>query len=239
MDSLPVAIVTGAGSGIGRAICEVLAAAGRRIALVGRREAALEETMAGIAARSVTAPEMLLLPADLSDARQARSVVDLTLAQWGRVDAVVNNAGVAPRAAIDETDEDLVYETFAVNTFGPAHVIARAWPAFVRRRTGCVVNVSSLASSEPFPGFFVYGATKSALESLVRSVAREGAEHGVVAWNVAPGAVEAPALRKLFSEREIPRERALDPFDVARIVADCVLGRRPEPSGSTIRVVRE
>ncbi len=238
MSDTPVAIVTGAGSGIGRATAEVLAGAGYRLALVGRRDGTLEETMNAIAARSIASQEMLSIPADVGDEHQARSVVDVTFEQWQRVDALVNNAGFAPLANIADTDVDLVYRTFAVNTFGPAHLIARAWPIFTRQGGGCIVNVSSRATSDPFPGFFVYAATKSALESFTRSAAQEGAAHGIRAYSVAPGAVETAALRGLFSEQALPREAALDPLDVARVIGECVLGRRPEPSGSVIPMAK-
>ena len=176
--------------------------------------------------------------ADVADWEAAGALVKSALERFGRLDAVVNNAGVAPQAPIPSTDEDLVYGTFAINTFGPMHLIARAWPIFVRQGEGCIVNVSSLASSDPFPGFFVYAATKSAIESLTRSAAREGEVHGIRAYSVAPGAVEAPTLRRLFSEEDIPRELTLDPLDVARVVGECVTGNRPEGSGSVIVVAK-
>lgn len=234
MTDTPVAIVTGAGSGIGRAVCGLLANAGYRLSLVGRREEKLQETMSEIDARSAAPPEMLILSADVTNAQQAMSVVDMTAQQWGRADALVNGAGVAPLAAIDRTDEDLLYRTFAVNTFASAYLIARTWPVFRRQRSGCIVNISTMGTADPFPGFFVYAAAKSAVESLTRSVAKEGASFGVRAFSVAPGAVETDMLRANFSERQIPRRRALDPLDVAHVICDCVLGRRDGEAGSTI-----
>lgn len=233
----PVAIVTGAGSGIGRAACVLLAEAGHRLALVGRTETKLAATVEHIGARGGSAPDMLTVPADVSDAAQARSVVEMTMAQWGRVDALVNNAGAAPLRPIDETDEDLLYRTFAINTFAAAHLIAACWPVFRRQRGGRIVNVSSIATVDPFPGFFVYAASKAALESLTRSAAGEGHAIGVRAFSVVPGAVETEMLRAAFSERDLPRDRTLDPIDVARVIRDCVTGGRDEESGGAIRVV--
>ncbi|MBT8484324.1 MAG: SDR family oxidoreductase, partial [Phycisphaerae bacterium] len=224
MEHTKVALVTGAGSGIGRCVAEQLAHAGWRLALVGRREATLEATAAVIGERSADAPELLITPADVADAAQARSAVEIAHTQWGRLDALVNCAGVAPLASIDETDEDLLYQTFAVNTFGPAVTIARAWPIFREQGSGCIVNVSSLASVDPFPGFFVYAASKSAVESLTRSAVREGAEFGVRAFSVAFGAVETPMLRALFSPRELPASKTMTAAAAAHVVTDCVLG---------------
>jgi NAD(P)-dependent dehydrogenase (short-subunit alcohol dehydrogenase family) len=234
MAQTPVAIVTGAGSGIGRAVCGLLANAGYRLSLVGRREAKLQETMDGIAARSAAAPEMLILSADLASAQQAMSVVDMTVEQWGRVDALVHAAGNAAVVSIDRTDEDLLYRTFAVNTFAAAYLIARLWPVFRKQRGGCIVNVSTMGTSDPFPGFFVYAAAKAALESFTRSVAKEGADAGIRAFSVAPGAVETDMLRANFSERQVPHRHTLDPLDVAHVICDCVLGRREGETGTTI-----
>ena len=232
-DAAPVAIVTGAGSGIGRSVCERLARAGWRLALVGRRERALLETR-----DSIDAPGTLVLPADVADAERAAGVVDRCVREWGRLDALVNNAGAAPLAPIEETSEDLLARTFAVNAFGPAHLIARAWPVFRRQGCGCVVNVSTAATADPFPGFLAYAASKAALESMTRSIAREGAGFGVRAFSVAPGAVETGMLRALFDERAVPASVVLDPGDVAETICECILGRRDGEVGSVIRLSR-
>jgi NAD(P)-dependent dehydrogenase (short-subunit alcohol dehydrogenase family) len=229
----PVAIVTGAGSGIGRCASTHLAKAGYRVALVGRREEALIETQ-GL----IDGPETLVLPVDVSDAAQAASVVVRTVETWGRLDALVNNAGAAPLEPIEKTSEYLLLSTFAVNAFGPAHLIAQAWPVFKRQESGCVVNVSTAGTADPFPGFFAYAASKAALESMTRSVMREGAAYGIRAFSVAPGAVETELLRGLFDEDAVPSSAALAPDDVAAAICDCVLGRRDADAGTVIRLSR-
>jgi NAD(P)-dependent dehydrogenase (short-subunit alcohol dehydrogenase family) len=160
----------------------------------------------------------------------------MTMEQWGRADVLVHSAGNASVVPIDRTDEDLLYRTFSVNTFAAAYLIARLWPIFRRQRGGCIVNVSTMGTSDPFPGFFAYAAAKSALESLTRSAAKEGAAFGVRAFAVAPGAVETDMLRASFSERQIPPQHTLDPLDVAHVICDCVLGRRDGEAGTTIYV---
>jgi NAD(P)-dependent dehydrogenase (short-subunit alcohol dehydrogenase family) len=231
-----VAIVTGAGSGIGRATCLMLAQAGYRLALAGRNESTLSETDGLIAESVLNQPATLIVPADISDAEQARSVVDMTLEQWGRLDALVNNAGHVDVCALADIDEDHVYATFAVNVFGPMHMVARAWPSFVRQRFGCVVNVSSMSAEDPFPGLAAYSAAKSAIEGLTRSIMAEGGSHGIRAFSVVPGAVETGMLRKVVSEDELPGDRALAPEEVARIVTECVTGRRDNQIGQRIRM---
>ena len=93
-----------------------------------------------------------------------------------------------------------------------------------------------MATLDPFPGLGVYAAAKAALESLTRSVVGEGGSRGIRAFSVATGAVETPMLRSLFSEKELPPEKALDPAEVAAIVLECIRGERDGEQGGVIRV---
>ncbi len=232
----PVAIVTGAGSGIGRAVAERLGREGYRLALVGRRREKLEETARRLHPPGPSGETVLALAADLSDAREVGPVIERVLGAWGRVDALVNNAGVAELRDIAATDADLLARVFAVNTFAPALLIARLWPVFREHGGGRIVNVSSLASSDPFPGYFVYAASKAAIESLTRPVCGEGAALGIRGFSVAPGAVETPMLRACFSDHDLPPSRTLSPAAVAEVVCACVLGRCDDQAGSVIAV---
>jgi NAD(P)-dependent dehydrogenase (short-subunit alcohol dehydrogenase family) len=229
----PVAIVTGAGSGIGRAAALRLAAAGFRLLLVGRTLRKLEASADEIA-RGHPGAAVDLLEADLGDPAAPAGAVARAMARFGRLDAIVNAAGVAPLAPIERTDLSLLESTFATNTFGPALLMAAAWPALRASGGGCIVNVSTIGTTDPFPGFFAYAASKSALDSLTRSAAREGARLGIRAFAVNPGAVETPLLRSNFPEKAIPRERALSPEQVAEVITDCIEGRRPQDLGHCI-----
>jgi NAD(P)-dependent dehydrogenase (short-subunit alcohol dehydrogenase family) len=93
-----------------------------------------------------------------------------------------------------------------------------------------------MATIDPFPGLSLYAASKAAMESLTRSVRNEGYEAGIRAFNVVPGAVETQMLRSLFPITALPTEKALDPYVVAQVIADCVTGARHEASGSSIIV---
>lgn len=234
----PVAVVTGAGSGIGRAAALRLGRAGWRLVLVGRNESRLAETDALLAALPTPPEATELVPADLADGLSARAVIDATIECFGRIDALVNNAGAAEVVAIDETSQQLLEHTFAVNVFGPAQLITAAWPHFRAQHRGCVVNISSVAAFDPFPGFFVYAASKGALDSLTRSVALEGRSIGVRAFSINPGAVETPLLRAAFSTDVVAESQTLDPRGVAEVIAECVLGMRDWDNGRCIPVVR-
>lgn len=216
----------------------MLAQAGYRLAMIGRTESTLEETDKRIAETVLNQPATLIIPADIADAEQARSAVDMTLEQWGRLDALINNAGHLEPCEIADVDADQMYATFAVNIFGPMHMVARAWPTFVRQRSGCVVNISSVSSESPFPGLTTYAASKCAIEGLTRAIMTEGGSLGVRAFSVVPGAVETSMLRRLVSPAELPTEQTMQPEEVARVVVECVTGRRDNEIGERIRVVR-
>lgn len=228
----PVSIVTGAGSGIGAACARLLAARGHAVVLVGRGFERLEAVRA-----SMDEPTRhLSMAADVADSGLAHDVVDRTLEAYGRIDALVLNAGVAPKAPIDQTTEEVLEQAFFVNAFGPAFMVTRAWPAFKRQRSGRVVFVSTLGTIDPFPGFFAYAASKSAVDSFARSIRAEGKAIGVKAFAVNPGCVETEILRRNFPEKVIPRERALPPEAVAEVIVACACGERDAENGNAILV---
>lgn len=231
-DAIKVAIVTGAGSGIGAATARMLATRGYAVVLVGRRADPLDEVR-----RSMTDPvRHLIMPADVADSERAAEVVDRTVEAFGRIDALVLAAGTAPRAPIDQTSESVLEEAFFVNAFGKAFFIVRAWPVFKRQRAGRVVVVSTLGTLDPFPGFFAYAASKSAADSFVRSIRAEGGPMGITAFAVNPGCVETAMLRRNFPEKVIPREKALPPEAIAEVIVSCATGERDAESGSVIPV---
>ncbi len=227
--STPVVILTGAGSGIGLAAARLLTEQGRRVALVGRRAEPLD-----IAARQL--PGSLAIPTDIADADTAEPLVERVLDHFGRLDALINNAGAAPMMPIHEHTPSDLRAVFAVNAIGPAALIAAVWPVFVKQDAGRIVNVSSMATSDPFPGFFGYAASKAAVEMMVTSCANEGKDFNIRAFGVAPGAVETPMLRGLFSPDQFPADKCLAPEHVARVIVDCAVGNRDADNGTTILV---
>lgn len=235
MAARKVAIVTGASSGIGKAAAIMLAREGFDVALVSRRRAALEQA-AGEIARAVPAARTLVIPADLHDAAAPAQVVEQTLAQFSRIDALINSAGSAPLMPIAKVTPDNWRECVDANLSYVVLMTAAAWPTFVKQRSGVVVNLSSMASIDPFPGFAIYAAAKIGLNMFTFCTAREGEPIGVRAVAIAPGCVETPMLRANFGTDMVPAEKALAPEAVAQVVLDCVLGRRSFKPGETIVV---
>ena len=200
--------------------------------LVGRTQEKLEAVRATLAEPT----RHLVMHADIADSGLAHEVIDRTVEAFGRIDALVLAAGVAPLAPIDRTTEAILEEAFFINAFGPAHLIMRAWPQFKTQRGGRVVIVSTIGTSDPFPGFFAYAASKSAVDSFARSIKAEGKAIGVKGFAINPGAVETPLLRKNFPAHVIPPARAMAPEKVAEIVVACACGERDEDNGKAIIV---
>jgi NAD(P)-dependent dehydrogenase (short-subunit alcohol dehydrogenase family) len=228
-----VAIVTGAGRGIGRATAIELGRAGYDLALLARTESDLAAT-----AELVGSSECLTLPTDVSNSSLVEAAVAKTIQQFGRLDAIVNCAGQAPMQPIEKTTDAIWREVLDINLSSAFYLCRSAWPIFRQQKSGAVVLVSSEAARDPFPGFCAYAAAKAGLNSLGFSLAREGAEHGIRVHVVAPGATETQMLRGLFSTQQFPSEKAMAPEDVARVIVSCVRGDLVHTSGEVIYMHR-
>ena len=226
-----VTIITGAGSGIGRATAAALSRRGHRLVLVGRREPLLRET-----ADQLTTP-VAVVPLDLTVDGAGERVVAAALAHFGQVDAAVNNVGLAPRLSVEQTTDDRWRAVIDTNLTAAFAVVRAAWPSFRRQGSGTVVNVSSVAARDPWPGLAAYAAAKAGLIALGLSLGREGAALGIRAYTVAPGATQTPMPRSLLTTDELDPAEALDPADVARVIADCVTGQTTADSGGVIWMV--
>ena len=228
--SKPVAIVTGAGSGIGEATARLLTEKGYRVALVGRTAEKLERVRGDLGDDAVS------MPADVGNSIESRRVVREAIERLGRVDAIVNNAGAAPLTLAADYDDDLIHHVFGVNTLGPIALAAEAIPAMLESGGGVIVNVSSMSSRDPFPGLGVYGAAKAAMNAFSVGIVNEYGSRGIRSYAVAPGAVHTPMLRSIFPEDQLPRDQTLEPMAVAKIIVACVTAETEEPNGATIWV---
>lgn len=237
-----IALITGGGSGIGRALACLLVAEGWSVGIVGRRGEALRET----ASLTADPDRVLVLACDVSNHAAAARAVRDTIDRFGRLDALINNAGNAPLAPIDKTTPEMLDQCFAINALAPGYLIAAAWPQFKAQADAAraaaatpratVVNVSSMATRDPFAGFFAYAAAKAAVNLMAQSCGKEGRGIGVRAFAIAPGAVETPMLRANFNEKLIPPSRAIDPATIAGIIAACLRGERDADNGQVIWV---
>jgi dehydrogenase/reductase SDR family member 4 len=212
-----VALVTGGSRGIGRAVGIALAEAGARVAVSSRKEAACAEVVAEIVAAG---GEAMVAAGNAGRAEDAPRVVGAVMERWGRLDALVNNAATNPEFGplLDHT-EGAIDKTFEVNVKGPIRFVREAVTAWMGAHGGSVVNLASIAGLRPDPMMGAYAASKAAIISVTRSLARELGPMGVRVNAVAPGVVRTDFARILVETPEISR----------RILAQSALGRVAEP----------
>ena len=234
-----VAIITGAGTGMGQALALRLATSGFRVALAGRREEPLRETALRIEEATGKSDRALAISADIGDPAGVERLVERVRGAWGRIDALVNNAGYAAQVPIGKTDLATLERAFRVNAIGPAQLIALCWDDLVASGDGVVVNVSTMGTTDPFAGFFAYAGSKGAVNVLSKSVANEGKRKNVRGFTIAPGATETGMLRSMFSEKMIPRDATMSPEDVAGVMFDCITGNRDADNGKLILLHQE
>ena len=178
-----VVVVSGATSGIGRAIAEAFAAAGAQVIALGRDQARLQE---------VAAQVDLALTCDVTDDRQVAVAIDAVLARHGRIDVLVNNAGIGLFEDVLDTSMAQLELVFAVNLFGVARLTRAALPAMVEAGSGAVVNIASVAGRRAYARHSAYCASKHALIGWSEALRLDLLQTGVDVVVICPPAVDTP-----------------------------------------------
>jgi len=186
-----VAIVTGGGRGIGLGIARALSAGGYRVAVADLDPQLAEEAVEDLLSRG---GEALAITLDVALAEDWASAVARVVDHFGRIDVLVNNAGISPRGTAESTDEPLWDRTMAINLKGPWLGIKTCMP-WLRKSRGAIVNVGSTRATRPRKGMVAYGSSKAGLWGLTRQVAVDGLDDGVTCAMVAPGWVDTPGER--------------------------------------------
>lgn len=238
-----VAIVTGAGSGIGQAIAERLGSEGARVIVdyVVNPEGA-RETEAAIEA---TGGSGQIVQADVTRSEDVKALVDTAWRQFGSADILVNNAGMEKKTEFADTSEADYDQIMAVNLRGPFFLTQ----AFVRRlrdakKPGRIINISSVHEDMAFPGFATYCCSKGGLRMLMRDLAVELGPLGITVNNIAPGAIATPINKSLLEDKpklnallaNIPLGRLGTPEDVAGLAAFLASNDAAYITGSTLVV---
>jgi NAD(P)-dependent dehydrogenase (short-subunit alcohol dehydrogenase family) len=239
VDGNRVAVVTGAGTGIGAEAARLLARNGLDLVLVGRRREPLEAVGAGLDGSFVA------VSADLGDPAAPARIVDEALAAFGRLDVVVNNAAVIQNGPLDSFSRAVFEHHYAVNVAGPFFLLQAALPSLRAAPDAAVVNVSSSVGSIVKQGSMLYGSSKAALEYLTRAWAYELAADRIRVNCVAPGPVDTPIhatysddLEATYADlaRRIPLQRMGRPSDLAAWIWFLVSPESAWTTGNVIHV---
>jgi 3-oxoacyl-[acyl-carrier protein] reductase len=242
----PVALVTGGSRGIGRGICLELGRSGYAVAInYAGNEAAARQTQALIGEQSDT----LLCRADVGLKADRERLVDRVLARWGRIDVLVNNAGITSigRRDLLEATEESWDRVLAVNVKGPFFLCQRVAREMLRLLPGLVhpslVNISSLSSYTVSTNRGDYCVSKAGLSMVTRLFATRLAEHGIAVHEVCPGVIDTDMTAgqrktydRLIREGLMPIRRWGTPADIGKAVLALVTGQLPFSTGTTIQV---
>lgn len=179
-----VAVITGASRGLGLEIARLFAQKGARLVIVARTDRALR----GVAAELSRSTDVVAVPVDVSE--DAEQIAQVALDRFGRVDIVINNAseiGPSPMPALDAYPWDALLHVFRVNVVAPLHLTQLLVPQMKARGEGVLINVTSDAGVQTYPGWGGYGASKAALEHISRTLAAELEGSGIRIYVVDPG----------------------------------------------------
>jgi 3-oxoacyl-[acyl-carrier protein] reductase len=233
-----VALVTGAATGIGESIARLFSEHGARVALVDINLTGATTTAASIAAAGGQAVGLF---ADVRDRESVGKAVDDTLARFGRIDILINNAGIYPRRAFLDMTEAEWDDMQNTNLKGVFYCLKLVVPHMVAQRRGKIVNISSVTFFKGFPTLSHYVAAKGGVIGLGRSLARELGPHNVYVNTVTPGAIEVEMEKRVATPEQMQAivaqqclERRLQPIDVARV---CLFLASELSSGVTGQIV--
>ena len=238
MSDRPVAVLTGASRGIGEAIALRLAEEGWNLTLISR---SIDKASALL--ESLSRPEdHLLLAADVSLFSEAERCVSESMKRFGRLDALINNAGITKDNLLIRMSEEEWSSVLSVNLQGAFNFVRHALPVMVRQRRGRIVNIGSIVGLMGGVGQINYSASKAGLVGLTNSLAREYGSKGITANLVAPGFIETAMTDVLSEERKkeylsgIPLRRFGTPEDIAGVVSFLLSPEASYVTGDVINV---
>ncbi|WP_324678195.1 SDR family oxidoreductase [Hymenobacter sp. GOD-10R] len=237
-----VAIVTGGATGIGRAIAQALVANGTAVLIAGR------DQQRGEAAAAELGGNTLFVPADVSQESDVQRLVATAVDRYGRLDYLINNAGVeGGMGGFEGTEAALIDSVLSVNVKGVFLAIKHAAPVMVRQQNGVIINIGSfVGTTNPIPQAAIYGASKAAVLSLTRAAAAGYADQHLRVYAVCPWMTDTPmADRQTDSDATAkagyaaainPSKQLVTPEDLAQATVDLLEGHTQLPNGEAILV---
>lgn len=205
-----VAIITGSSSGIGKAIALRFGREGAKVVVAARRLARCEETVASIGR---SGGEACAIQTDVSEESQVEVLLAETVRRWGRVDLLVNNAGIGGGGRLADTTTKAFDEVINVNLRGTFFCCRAGFNRMRQQGGGVIINVSSVAGLQAWSGTGAYSASKHGIMALTKALADEGRPYGIKVSAICPGGVADELVDA--SPEEILRSEKIDPFDIA------------------------
>ena len=205
-----VAIVTGSSSGIGKAIALRFGQEGAKVVVAARRLQLCEQTVSQIREQS---GEALAIQTDIADERQVERLMADTVERYGRIDILINNAGIGGGSRLIDTSTETFDQVMNVNVRGTFFCCRAGFRQMKRQDGGVIINMSSVAGLQAWSGTGTYSASKHGIMALTKSLADEGRPYNIKVSAICPGAVADELVDA--SPADIQRSEKIDPFDVA------------------------
>lgn len=237
-----VALITGGNAGIGESVAKLFAEEGAAVVVTGRRQAELDRVVREIVAKGGKA---LAVAGSVTDETHARAAAERTVASFGTIDVLVNNAGVGDFGKrLHEMDDTAWANVLDVNLTGLFRMTRAVIPQMLKQTGGSIVNISSIASLVGIPLLSAYAASKGALDALTRSIAIDYASDGIRCNVVNPGLIDTPMAAPLMANSEqlesilshYPIRRAGKPEEVASMVLYLASDESAWVTGGTFRI---
>ena len=243
-----VALITGGGTGLGAAFAKAFVAEGAKVVITGRRKEPLEKVASALPEGSV-----LVFQGDVSDFESAQAMVDATIKFGGKIDVLVNNAGIDPAGTVVDVPIEQWKKVIDINLTGPFLMMKAAIPKMIENGGGSIINIASLAAVRNIPAMPAYSASKSGLIGLSNAVALDYGPQGIRSNVVAPGPIRTEMLEHSMSglaealgtditgalnamTRFIPARRPALPDEVAGAVVFLASDESKFVTGATIMV---
>ncbi len=230
-----VAIVTGGGRGIGKAIAIAYAAEGAYVVIAARSEDQLKDVADEI---SSNGGNVLAVPTDLRNRTEVENLVQKTIDSYGQIDILVNNAGINPRGLFLETTDQEWDDVWKINVMAVVHCCRAVLPVMQKQGRGNIINIGSGMGQVGHANLSIYCASKAALHGLTQAIAEEVWQDGIIANVLIPGPVKTDLSRPVWEGDKIFRAQS-DPWKEPEKVVDSALflAKQPTDSGMTGQIL--
>jgi dehydrogenase/reductase SDR family member 7B len=225
----PVALITGASSGIGLALAHELGDRGYKLVVTARNQVALTKLVADLTQKSI---EALAVAGDVSIERDCQRMVEESIARFGKLDVLICNAGISMRARFDQTDQAVLEQLMATNFWGTVYTCRYALP-YILKQKGSIVGVSSIAGKIGLPGRTGYSASKFAMEGFLQTLRTENLERGLHVLVACPGFTASNIRQTALTgdgtqQGESPRaeQKMMTSAEVAQHISEAIKSRK-------------